>query len=443
MEDSTRARLVEQVLGTVQEQLRALVGWLLEQCAADLRLLEDGLRERGQALLCQLLERVLQLSPAARSRATRLCPHCQQPLVDLGLRPKTLHLTLGDVVLRRACGACPACHRTDVALDRQLGIDQSGRSPRLVETLALLGTELPFVPAATRLAQLCGIPCSASQLQQVTEAVGRTRAQELAREVDRAWATGELPPVEQEPTWLVVALDGVMVAEQDGYHEVRCGAIAGATPPETAEDELALTPWRYVVTPADVVTFGRLVSLEATRQGVGQAERVLVLGDGAHWIWNLAEEYFPDAIQILDLWHATEHLWAAGRALYGDGDSRVAPWVAATKARLLQGEVAALLAEWATLRPRDGTAWASEQTYFTNQAHRMAYDQYRQAGYPLGSGAVESANRHVVGVRVKQAGMHWRRPGLTGVLALRAVLRSLRWDDWWQAQPLPVPLAAA
>lgn len=442
MEDSTRARLVEQVLATVQEQLRALIGWLLEQQGADLRLLEDGLREQGQMLLCQLLERVLQLSPTALARAERSCPQCQQPLRDLGLRPKTLHLTLGDVVLRRACGACPACHRTHAALDRQLGVDQSGRSPRLVEALALLGSELPFVPAAARLAQLCGVAVSASQLQQVTEAVGRTRAQGLQTEVEQAWAMGELPVPEQQPAWLVVALDGVMVPEQDGYHEVRCGALAGAEPPATAEDELTLTPWRYVVTPQDVLTFGQLVSLEATRQGVGQAERVLVLGDGAHWLWNLAEEHFPQAIQILDLWHATEHLWAAGRARYGEGDSRVAPWVAATKARLLAGEVQALLAEWATVAPRDAPAWAAEQTYFQNQAHRMAYDQYRAAGYPLGSGAVESANRHVVGVRVKQAGMHWQRPGLTGVLALRAVLRSQRWDDWWDSQPLPVPLAA-
>jgi hypothetical protein len=88
----------------------------------------------------------------------------------------------------------------------------------------------------------------------------------------------------------------------------------------------------------------------------------------------------------------------------------VAPWVDETKTRLLAGEVHHLLTEWAGLPGHDAGAWAAEQTYFRNQAHRMAYDRYRQAGYPLGSGAVESANRHVVGVRVKQAGMHWGSP---------------------------------
>jgi hypothetical protein len=197
-----------------------------------------------------------------------------------------------------------------------------------------------------------------------------------------------------------------------------------------------------VVTPEDVGTFGQVVSLEASRQGLATAERVLVLGDGAAGIWNLAQEYFPQAVQMLDLWQATEHLWAAGRAGYGEGDARLAGWVAETNARLLAGEVQTLLTEWATVPVRDATAWASAQTSVRHQAHRMAYDQYRQAGSPLGSGAVERANRHVVGVRVKPAGMHWRRPGLTGVLALRALLRSQRWEAWWQAQPLPVPLAA-
>lgn len=442
MEDSTREWLVERTLAAIQTEVRAVVAWLVEQRGSDLRQLEAGLLGRGQQLLCRLLETVLASSPAAVSRAARPCPHCQQSLLDLGHRPKTVHLTLGDLTLQRACAYCPACHRTDAALDHQLGIDQSGRSPRLVETLALLGTELPFVPAAARLAQLCGIGCSASQLQQVTEGVGSTRAQALQTEVEHAWQTGAVPPVEQQSSWLVVALDGVMVAEHDGYHEVRCGAIAGAEPPGADGENLQLDRWRYVVTPGDVASFGQLVSLEAGRQGLAEAERVLVLGDGAAWIWTLAQEHFPQAVQILDLWHATAHLWSAGRALYGEGDGRVAGWVAATKARLLQGEVPAMVAEWAGVTPREAAAWAAEQTYFTNQAQRMAYDQYQAAGYPLGSGAVESANRHVVGVRVKQAGMHWKRPGLTGVLALRAMLRSQRWDDWWDTQPLPVPPAA-
>jgi len=442
MEDSTQARLVERTVAALADEWRELVGWVVGAHEADLRTLEAGVVERGHQVLCRLVEVVLAERRAAVSRAEQACPVCQQPLRDLGRRPKTIHLILGDVVVQRVCRWCPHCQRTVAALDTQLGIDQSGRSPRLVEAVALLGTELPFAPAAERLAQLCGIAVGASQLQRVTEGIGRQWDAEEAARVARAWQSGELPAVEQQPRWLVVTLDGVLVAEADGYHEVRCGAIAGAEPPPAAGDGAVLGPWHYVVTPADVTTVGQRLSLEAARQGVATAERVVVVGDGAHWIWNLAAEHFPGAVQILDLWHATAHLWAAGRALYGEGDERVAPWVAAAKARLLAGEVQGLLVDWAMVEPKDQTAWAAEQTYFTNQAARMAYDRYAAAGYPLGSGAVESANHHVVGVRVKQAGMRWGEGGLTGVLALRAVLRSGRWDAWWEQHALPIPLAA-
>lgn len=113
--------------------------------------------------------------------------------------------------------------------------------------------------------------------------------------------------------------------------------------------------------------------------------------------------------------------------------------MAVVKDRLLAGGVQEVLAEWATMTPRDAATWAAEQTYVRNQADRMAYDQYRAAGYLLGSGAVESANRHAVGVRVKQAGMRWTPWGLRGVLALRALLRSARWDGWWDRQLVPTP----
>jgi hypothetical protein len=283
-----------------------------------------------------------------------------------------------------------------------------------------------------------------SQVQLVTGGVGRTLAAQRAAEAEAAFPAGRRPPVlpavERAAPWVVVALDGVLVPHRDGHREVRTGAVAATRPQDPAQP--FPLPWRYVVHPGDVATFGRLLWLEAHRQGVRQAERVVVLGDGAHWIWNLAEEHFPDAVHIGDLWHAVEHLWAAGRALLGDDEARVAAWVEQATARLKAGEVAALTAEWAGLVPKDAAAFAAERTYFRNQAPRMRYDEYAAAGYPLGSGAVESANRHVVGARVKQAGMRWTPTGVAGVLALRALLRSRRWEDWWQAQALPVQLAA-
>jgi len=434
----------EDSIGAVAEEWRALVAWALAHRAADLATLEAGLLVRGHAVLRGWLAAALAAAPAAGLPPGPVCPACDRPAQRLGVRPKTLHLTLGDATVTRACGYCPACRATWAPLDAQLGVDQSGRSPRLVEVLALLGTELPFAAAADRHAHLCGVRVGASQVQAVTEATGRARAAQQQAEAARVFAAGAgtaaLPPVERAAPWVVVTLDGVLVPHRDGCHEVRTGAVAALRPQDLGG--AYPLPWRYVIHPGDVPTFGRLLWLEAHRQGLGQAERVVVLGDGAHWIWNLAEEHFPDAVHIVDLWHAVEHLWAAGRALLGDHDPQAAAWVARATARLKAGEVRDLLAEWAVCVPKQPDLFAAECTYFRNQAPRMAYDQYAAAGYPLGSGAVESANRHVVGARTKQAGMHWTAPGVAGVLALRALLRSARWAAWWEDQPPPLTLAA-
>jgi hypothetical protein len=440
--DTTVDGLAERLIETVAEDLKELVRWLVEHRQGELRTLEDGLRAGGQRLLCRLMEETLVQEEEVRREGLHPgCAQCGQETSWLGQRPKKVHLLLGDMVLPRCCYYCAECHTTWAPLDRQLGIDQSGRSPRLVEAMALLGAELPFSPAGQRLAQLCGVTAGPSQIEEVTEGIGRTWQQQELDQMTRAFQKHQLPPVENRHPWLVLALDGVMAPYRDGYHEVKVAAIGGVAwvPQEWAEASVA---WRYVVHTGDVATLGKLAWLESYRQGLEEADQVIVLGDGASWIWHLAEEHWPGAVQILDFYHATEHLWALGRSLWGERSPQVAPWVEAAKEGLAGGKVEELLTQWRDLQAQDSEGFAKELNYFTNQRQRMKYDEYRAAGYPIGSGAVESANRHVVGVRVKQAGMRWLEPGIKGVLALRALLRSQRWSQWWDQQPLPIPLAA-
>jgi hypothetical protein len=374
MEDSTAA--VATAVPAMQAEWHQVVRWVVEQREADLRTLEAGLLAHGQALLQGLLETVLAAAPTATAPVTAPCPQCQQSGWRLGPRDKTLHLTLGDVTVARQCGYCPRCQQTWAPLDGQLGVDQSGRSPRLVEALALLGTELPFAPAAERLAQLCGVQAGASQVAAVTEGVGQTLVAQQAGAVAAAFPRDRqapvLPPIERTAPWGIIALDGVLVPQRNGHHEVRTGAVVAVHPGQLTQPYRL--PWRYVVHHGDVATFGRLLWLEAHRQGVGQASQVIVLGDGAHWIWNLAEEHFPEAVHIVDLWHAVEHLWAAGRARLGDDEAGVTTWVTAAVARLKAGAAVALVQEWAVRTPKDSGAFAAECTYFRHQAARMRYD---------------------------------------------------------------------
>jgi hypothetical protein len=452
-QDNTQADQVERVVQAVAGEVRALAEWLVEHRTADLREQEQGLVERGHRLLTRLLGEVLAERERETSRGGAWCPQCGEVGVWLRGRRKTLHLLVGDVPLVRDCGYCGRCQATWAPLDTQLGVDQSGRSPRLVEALALVGAELAFSPAAERLGQLCGVWLSASQAETVTEAVGLTLAAQQEATAVAALTEPDAPDAEGEPDlaaaeatlpWLIITLDGVLVRQRTGYHEVKVAAIARAGPAldPAAGRQPRLGRWRSVVETSSLERFGQQVWYQAQRLGAATVERVVVLGDGAAWIWNLADLHFPGVVRVLDYWHAVQHLWALGTARFGEDDRRLAAWVGRAQARLRDGGISSLLIGWAKVEPANAPAFAEELTYFRNQAPKMEYGTARAAGLPIGSGAVESANRPVVGIRAKQAGMRWSEPGLRGVLTLRALLRSGCWAAWWETQPLPIKLTA-
>lgn len=449
-DDSRSEALTERVLAAVSEQVRELATWLVEQREANLRELEGGLTRQGHRLLTRMLGVVLAARASDGPREGAWCRECGGAATWYPPRAKTVHLLLGDVQVARDYAYCAACRSGWAPLDAELGIDQSGRSPRLVETVALLGTELSFGVAAKRLEQLCEVWLSPSQVETVTEGIGQTLAaeQEAAATAALDPRAAPVPEVldrgEAELPWLVVMLDGVYAPLRDGVTEVKVAALTRAGPGlDPAEGRKPrLGRWRYVVETTDLARFGRLVWYEAQRLGAERVSRILVIADGAAWIWKLADRYFLKHQALLDFWHAVQHRWTLGGARFGDHDPRVKAWVGRAKRRLRQGEIERLLVGWERVAPADAAVWAEELTYFRNQAPRMAYDVARQAGMPIGSGAVESANRHVVGLRVKQAGMHWTEPGLRGVLALRSLLRSGDWDSTWDAHPLPLKLAS-
>jgi hypothetical protein len=159
---------------------------------------------------------------------------------------------------------------------------------------------------------------------------------------------------------------------------------------------------------------------------------VAVLGDGAAWIWSLAAEHFPTALQIVDWFHASERVWTLGRALFGAGTAQTTTWVEHQLERLAQGQAATLAAEWRTVPCRGEIAAVRDEqvTYFTNQAPRMAYDQYRAAGWDIGSGMVESACKQVIAAREKGPGMRWSETGAQTVAAVRVLLLNDEWENY-------------
>ncbi|MEX2621965.1 MAG: ISKra4 family transposase [Egibacteraceae bacterium] len=189
----------------------------------------------------------------------------------------------------------------------------------------------------------------------------------------------------------------------------------------------------YVATFAPAEDFGALAYAEADRRGVAGARRTVVLGDGAPWIWNLAALHFPSATQIVDLYHAREHLHELGRLVAPALDGDHAGWLADRLAELDRGDIPALLDAAHSLTLPDTLTAEVDQTlgYFQTNQHRMRYAQFRKSGLFVGSGAVEAGCRAVIGQRLKLSGMRWNVPGATGILTLRCHDASNRWDDLW------------
>jgi hypothetical protein len=422
VDDSTRAAVLE----AVGEDLARLWDAVTNAEARDLETAEGTVRDGVLAIGARLLEASVAARGPGKDGPRRACA-CGGEAVCEGYRAKGVQTVVGWITIRRAYYACAACGQGHCPLDAVLGLARDSHSPGVRRLACRFGARLPFAAAAADLAEAARVRLSASTLRTLTEAVGARREQEVAAAIAAAWTHG-LPAVSgAPPERLYVAMDGVRILGTDGAgREVKVGMVVPVRRTTSGERREAAS-YAAGLEPASV--FGQRLALEAHHRGLEGAALIAVLGDGAAWIWQLAAEHFPTAVHIVDWYHASERIWALGRALYGEETAETTTWVEAQLGRLAQGQAALLATEWQALPCRgDVAAVRDEQvTYFTNQASRMAYDQYRAAGWDIGSGMVESACKHLIAAREKGAGMRWSEAGAHTVAAVRVLLAN---DDW-------------
>jgi hypothetical protein len=339
-------------------------------------------------------------------------------------RMRSAHMTtlLGDVDLTRAYYLCQHCHHGLVPLDQQLGFCAGGISAGLDEILALMGAQFTFEEAATLIEKLTLVTVCPSSSQAATEALGQMVLQEEGQSVEAAWNTrqSEVPtPPSQVPARLYVSMDGSSIhIREEGWREIKLGAIYTTTTvvPKKRPDRLEVRAQdiTFYTDIADPATFGRALWLEACRRGVTQAKEIVAVGDGAHWIWNLVDEHFPGAIQIVDWYHATEYIWNVAHAVYGEGSELAKQWAKDRLDELWEGKVDEVLRHFQA-HSSAGETVQKAITYYTNNKHRMRYPEYRARGLQIGSGSIESGCKHVIAARLKQAGMIWNREGARAV----------------------------
>ncbi len=365
----------------------------------------------------------------------------------LSYRAKTVDTVLGSVQLRRAWYHCATCGHGRAPRDQELGVAEESLSPGLRRMMARVGSQEPFAHGRRDLAELAGIQVTTKRVERSAEKTG-TQVRAAAEAEAEALLSGQVIPLTAAapPPKLYVAIDGTGVPMIPRETEGRRGkgedgrahtreAKLGCLFTQTAVDDQG-RPVRdpdsssYVSSFESVERFGPLVYAEALRRGVEAAGQVIVLGDGAPWIWNLAAEHFPRAIEIVDLYHAREHLTALSHDLSLPDDDP--SWLADRRADLDRGDLDAMIAAVEARPGGDSSAVAKALGYFETNRTRMRYGRFRQLGVFVGSGSVEAGCKCVVHQRMKLSGMRWSLRGATGIVSLRCLSASGRWDDIWK-----------
>jgi len=349
-------------------------------------------------------------------------------------RPTRVHTVLPgrDVEATVFYGQCRACQRGSWPVLTELQVDGEGFTPALQALATLASVVEPYETASTELlGRMAGVDVSTEKLQALVRDEGT-----------RATATLTAAPPETGPASqpalgpLTVGIDGGMVFVDQRWQEVKLACLYDL-------DDRVGPPTRGVLTRRSVVAVRGTPEALAARlwpQAVALGadhRRVVVLGDGAPWIWNMAADLFPDRVEILDWYHADEHISAVARTLYGEGTDKAVTWRTTQLDRLATDGVDHIIESLRFLGAHQRTAAkrtavAELQRYLTTNRERMQYQTFRAAGYAIGSGAVESAVSHVVQQRMKRVGMRWRAAGADAMLALRSIYRSTgAWDRFW------------
>ena len=408
-----------------------------------------ALHQAGAAALNELLQFE---APAAHQR--QLPCSCGHRAQYQEIRSKPLFTIVGPVRLSRPYYLCSRCHVGQFPVDVELDIENTEFSPGVRRMQALVGQQAPFDHGREQLQRLAGLEVTTKSVERIAEAIGTDIAQSERRESEKALQL-DLPVIVGEPIpVLYVQMDGTGVPVVKKETAGRQGKTEGQ-PAHTREAKLGCvftqTAWDkegFAIRDPDSTTytgaietaeeFGKRLYREALKRGWRLAKKKVVIGDGAEWIWALVAEHFPDAIQIVDLYHARQHLWEVARQLYPHEEIKQKAWMKVHQKRLLdKGKIEKLVGALRAIRtthPQMAEKVRTEADYFERNAERMRYPKFRRQHLFIGSGVIEAGCKTVIGSRLKQSGMFWTVRGANAILALRCSHLNGRFEDYWEGR---------
>lgn len=436
----------------IEAEVEALIGPGTVE-GIDFEAIETAVRQAALGVACRAVEQRLNADESDHLISALPCG-CGAEARYAGRHAKRITTVLGEMTLWRAYYHCADCQHGFFPRDRTLGIVEASLSPAVTRMTGLVGATLSFEEGRELLGDLAGVRVNTKQVERVAEALGAEIAEDERRHVDPL-------PDSEIPKTLYLGMDGTGVPirkqelagragkQADGSAKTRevklCvvwsaeGKDAEGTP---VRDEGSVSYSAAIESAAqpDVEdqpsAFAARVEREAARRGFERARRRVVLGDGAPWIWNIADEQFPGAVQVVDRFHAKQRLCDLAKVIYGAGSDLAGEWARKRHDELDAGDTEALLA---AVGVHAGECDEARKCldYLKINRHRMAYPDFHAQGLCTSSGVVEAGCKVAIGTRLKRGGMHWSVRGANAIIALRCAKLSGRFEDFWERRSAP------
>jgi len=451
------ARVLEQDIAHWREDLSQRLEQVRQHPEQGLGFIEEHIRQATLRLQCLLVQKAMQ---DKANQVEEKCPDCGRPLRDKKRRVvRWIEAYCGPVPLARTHGWCPHCQQWVFPADRALGLRQdSTASPLVQEMGALLVSKMPAEQAEALSLRVTGRRLSRSTLGREAQrqgdraiAVRQGLVQAPVVKGPAAPATAGLDQPPQAYT-LVIQIDAWNLRERDYWGQTQkrrrqnlevdrwhwvytatCFRLSHRCKKGRFKNKLRaiITERSYVATRGGIEALTQQLYYEARARGLAQAQRVLVIADGAVWIWNLAADRFKDAVQRLDLYHANTYLWAVANELHGKGSKEARQWVKPLLKQIRNDQVAKVISQLEELTPHLTAAAAKvaedAMEYYQNNQKRMQYKEARKRNEPVGSGAIESTCRQLQ-CRLKRCGQFWSTRGDEALLCLEMFWRNERWE---------------
>jgi hypothetical protein len=374
------------------------------------------------------------------------CPECGEPMRKIDKRERGIVSLLGTGRFSRTYYGCKQCSAHAFPKDKALGLAGTQYTLGIKRVVSRLAVSDSFNSGSLTMRDICGVEVITKEVERIAERVGNAIEIKSKAMIEDIFSGKEnfTPVTKEDDLTLYIEYDGTGVPVTKTETEGRAGKHEDGSAKtremkvgcvftqhsldenfQPLRDEGSTTYFGAIETSDD---FGQRVYAEAMQRGVYRAGRVVIIGDGAKWIWNIADMHFPEAIQIVDMFHAKEHICDLLKAVVPDESIRKS--LKDQMYEILEsGDITALTTAILSLPTKDQRYIEGKARYFTNNAHRMNYAAFKEQGLFVGSGVIEAGCKHVIGKRLKQSGMSWSVRGANSIAALRCCILSGTFTD--------------